>query len=236
MAEIQKEIKKGGKILVTTLTKRLSEELSKYLVDLGIKTRYLHSDIDTLERIQIIHELRGGVFDVLVGINLLREGLDIPEVSLVAILDADKEGFLRSATALIQTCGRAARNVRGRVIMYADKETEAIKTSVGITRVRRKIQEEYNVQHGITPRSTTRERQLLPIMEGVIDEVAKELPAKAGGITGATAAEKEFTLAEIRALIAKHEKEMKQAAKELRFEDASHARDLMRRYQQLELT
>src|SRR5207245_1611552 len=139
-----------------TLTKRMAEDLTDYYKDLGIKVRYLHSDVDTLERIQIIRDLRRGEFDVLVGINLLREGLDIPEVSLVAILDADKAGFLRSERSLIQTIGRAARKVGGKVLLYADKETDSIRKAVGITRLRRETQALYNQAHGITPRSTTR--------------------------------------------------------------------------------
>lgn len=232
LAEIHKETKKGGKVLVTVLTKRLAEELTKYLTDLGIKARYLHSDIDTLERVQIIHDLRSGLFDVLVGINLLREGLDIPEVSLVTILDADKEGFLRSETALIQTCGRAARNENGRVIMYADKMTGAIKHAIGVTERRRQVQQEYNRVHNITPKSATRELTLLSTMEETIEEAKKELPlhlAKHEVV-------EELTMDEIRSLIKKYEKEMKQAAKDLRFEDAAAARDQFRRYQEMELS
>ncbi|MEI6243282.1 MAG: excinuclease ABC subunit UvrB, partial [Chlamydiota bacterium] len=153
LEEIRKEIALGGRVLVTTLTKRLSEELSKYLSEIGVKAKYLHSDIDTLERMHIIKDLRLGFFDVLVGINLLREGLDIPEVSLVAILDADKEGFLRSDTALIQTCGRASRNEKGRVVMYADKKTAAITKTLEITSRRRLMQKEYNEKHGIIPQT-----------------------------------------------------------------------------------
>ena len=161
LAEIRAHVSKGGRVLVTTLTKRLSEELTNYLNDLDVKAKYLHSDIDTLERVQIIRELREGGFDVLVGINLLREGLDIPEVSLVAILDADKEGFLRSETSLIQTCGRAARNVEGRVIMYADRITKSIKRTLEITEARRANQEEYNRKHGITPKTVKRDISVL---------------------------------------------------------------------------
>ena len=163
-----------GRVLVTTLTKRLAEELTKFLMDLNVKAKYLHSDIDTIERMQIIRDLRGGVFDVLVGINLLREGLDIPEVSLVAILDADKEGFLRSETSLIQTCGRAARNVEGRVIMYADKITKAIKSTVDITEKRRILQQEYNEKHGITPKTVKRE--IAALVEAEPEEAAYETP------------------------------------------------------------
>ena len=151
-----KKQQQGGRILVTTLTKKLSEDLSKYLNEIGVKAKYLHSDIDTLERMQILKSLRLGEFDVLVGINLLREGLDLPEVSLVVILDADKEGFLRSETALIQTCGRAARNVRGRVILYADKQTTAIQNAIAITKERRAHQQAYNEEHKITPRQSKR--------------------------------------------------------------------------------
>ncbi len=152
LEEIRKEKERGGRILVTTLTKQLAEELASYLSELGVKAQYLHSDIDVLERLRIVNELRKGVFDVLVGINLLREGLDIPEVSLITILDADKEGFLRSETSLIQICGRAARNVNGRVIMYADKKTSAISKTIEVTSKRRALQQQYNADHNITPR------------------------------------------------------------------------------------
>ncbi len=157
LEEIRVHTEKGGRVLVTTLTKKLSEDLTGYLLNLGVKAKYLHSDIDTLERVQILRDLRLGTFDVLVGINLLREGLDLPEVSLVAILDADKEGFLRSETALVQTCGRAARNAEGRVIMYADKSTKAIAKTLEITERRRKIQMEYNQAHGIVPKTIKRD-------------------------------------------------------------------------------
>src|SRR5262245_42592480 len=151
MEEIRKRVEAEERTLVTTLTKKMAEDLTDYLLEYGFKVRYLHSEVDTLERIQIICELRLGEFDVLVGVNLLREGLDLPEVSLVGILDADKEGFLRGETSLIQTIGRAARNVRGTVIMYADKETQAMRNAIGETDRRRGIQLEYNEEHGITP-------------------------------------------------------------------------------------
>ena len=206
---------------MTTLTKKLSEDLSKYLTEIGVKAKYLHSDIDTLERVQIISELRRGIFDVLVGINLLREGLDIPEVSLVTILDADKEGFLRSETALIQTCGRAARNVDGRVIMYADKMTSAIKRALDITQTRRTHQIAYNKEHGITPKTIKKEH-----FEDLAD---------AYGFTAEEAPAEHLTHKNLSAKIEEVETEMKIAAKELRFEDAAHFRDLLRRYRELEL-
>lgn len=227
LEEIRKATEKGSRVLVTTLTKKISEDLSKYLTEIGVKAKYLHSDIDTLERVQIINDLRRGIFDVLVGINLLREGLDIPEVSLVAILDADKEGFLRSETALIQTCGRAARNVEGRVIMYADKMTESIKKTVSTTQERRKIQEAYNKQHGITPKTV--KKQVMEDLAETFGEVVQTLQEEGEKITP------HLTREEVVGKIEECEREMKRAAKELRFEDASHFRDLMRHYQELQL-
>lgn len=228
LEEIRLETEQSGRVLVTTLTKKLSEDLSKYLNEIGVKAKYLHSDIDTLERMRILKALRKGEFDVLVGINLLREGLDLPEVSLVVILDADKEGFLRSETALIQTCGRAARNVRGRVIMYADKQTEAIRKTLEITRQRREYQETYNKEHGITPRSARREQaESVEETFGWSEIVEPEAPKQKVSEPVST----ENLEAKIRA----YEAEMRQAAKELRFEDAARARDMMRYYQDLEL-
>ena len=222
LEEIRVHTAKGGRVLVTTLTKRLSEDLSKYLEELGVKAKYLHSDIDTLERVQILRDLRIGTFDVLVGINLLREGLDLPEVSLVAILDADKQGFLRSETALIQTCGRAARNSEGRVIMYADKMTDAISNTLRITKTRRELQIAYNKEHGITPTTIKRdlgvEMGLTPEEEEVFEEEHTDY----------------FTPKQIEQKVKEEQKLMKLAAKEFRFEDAARHRDTLRKYQQIE--
>jgi excinuclease ABC subunit B len=232
--EIRKEVAKGGRVLVTALTKRLSEELSQFLLDIDIKAKYLHSDIDTIERTEIIKDLRSGLFDVLVGINLLREGLDIPEVSLVAILDADKEGFLRSETSLIQTCGRAARNALGRVIMYADKQTESIKKTVAITEKRRLQQIQHNEAHGITPKTVQRENAPLILEhEKAEEEVSylKNAPQNALKVAEAQAAYKYHTEGDLLRLIAENRALMEKAAKEMRYEDAARYRDLMHQYE-----
>jgi excinuclease ABC subunit B len=227
LEEIRMQVKLGHRILVTTLTKKLSEELTNYLLELNIKAKYLHSDIDTLERMQIIYDLRAGGFDVLVGINLLREGLDIPEVSLVLILDADKQGFLRSKTSLIQTCGRAARNAKGRVILYADQETEAIRETVKITQERRAKQKIYNAEHGIIPQTVL--RAINPLVEetqeipSLFEKEAQEMQHS------------QITLKQVRAKIKTFEKEMKKAASALKFDEAAKYRDLMLRYQKIEL-
>lgn len=226
LEEIRKERELGGRILVTTLTKKLSEDLSKYLNEIDVKAKYLHADIDTLERMQILKSLRLGEFDVLVGINLLREGLDLPEVTLVVVLDADKEGFLRSETALIQTCGRAARNVRGRVILYADKETNAIRKTMAITKDRRVYQQTYNEKHGIVP--TTARRSDIASLDETFGFVAAEEPVK-------LSKKPSLDINDLESKIKQSEVDMKKAAKELRFEDAARARDRMRYYQNLEM-
>ncbi len=227
LEEIRKTLEKKHRVLVTTLTKKLSEDLTKYLTEINIKARYLHSDIETLERVQIINELRRGTIDVLVGINLLREGLDIPEVALVAILDADKQGFLRSETALIQTCGRASRNSEGRVIMYADKMTPAIQKTLTITHDRRAVQQAYNEEHHITPRTVR--RSAIEDLAQTFGEVVQTLKEEGEPVSA------HLTREEIDKKISEYELEMRRASKELRFEDAAHCRDLMRHYQELQL-
>jgi len=220
LGEIRKVTEKKGKVLVTTLTKRMAEDLTKYLKEVGIRVRYLHSDIDTLERSEIIRDMRLDVFDVLVGINLLREGLDIPEIQLVAILDADKEGFLRSETSLIQTIGRAARNSEGHVIMYADKITDSMRKAIDETERRRKIQKEYNEEHGIVPKT---------IQKAVRDRI--RISKKAG--TDMMKLEKDpesMSFEELQRHIAKMMKQMNQAAAELNFEKAAKLRDRMIEY------
>jgi excinuclease ABC subunit B len=211
--EIKKTVAKNERVLITVLTKKMAEALTKYLADLGIKVQYMHSDIDTIERNQIIRALRLGEFDVLIGINLLREGLDLPEVSLVGILDADKEGFLRSKTALIQTIGRAARNENGRVILYADKMTKSMEEAIRITKERRAIQEEYNKKHGITPTTTKR----------ALDENLKL--EDHGGIYSKKEKLDKLPKSEKKAIIKDLTLKMKKAAKELNFEEAARLRD-----------
>jgi excinuclease ABC subunit B len=228
LAEIRERTAKGERVLVTTLTKRMAEDLTEYYREIGVRVKYLHSDIDTLERIQIIRDLRRGEFDVLVGINLLREGLDIPEVSLVGILDADKEGFLRSERSLIQTIGRAARHVEGKVLLYADKETDSIRDAVGVTKRRRAMQEAFNKEHGITPKSAT--RKILDV------QVAEPMPKKGQRLLQQSAELKKLdSLDGVRAAIEKVRKEMKQAAADLEFERAAQLRDKARELEQLEL-
>lgn len=216
--EVRKRVENGQRVLVTTLTKRMSEDLTEYYQKMGLKVQYLHSDIDAIERVEIIRQLRMGTFDVLVGINLLREGLDIPECSLVAIMDADKEGFLRSQTSLVQTIGRAARNVDGTVILYADKITKSIEFAMSETERRRKIQEAYNKEHGITPQSVKKNIQSSLYKQEEFDYFEVGLPEKKG--KGAPIADKDLGKA-----IEKLEKDMKKAARDLDFEKAAELRD-----------
>jgi excinuclease ABC subunit B len=218
MNEIRGRVEDNERALVTTLTKKMAEDLTDYLMEYGFKVRYLHSEVDTLERIQIIRDLRLGEFDVLVGVNLLREGLDLPEVSLVAIVDADKEGFLRGETSLIQTIGRAARNVKGRVIMYADKESAAMKKAIDETNRRRAIQVAYNEEHGITPET---------IRKGISDmsdflALESKVPR---GRRKRSAREEGMSVADIERTMVELEEEMLVAAEELRFEYAAKLRD-----------
>jgi excinuclease ABC subunit B len=218
--EIRRREEVGERVLVTTLTKKMAEDLTDYLLESGVKARYLHSEIDTLERIQIIRELRLGDYDVLVGVNLLREGLDLPEVSLVAILDADKEGFLRGKTALIQTIGRAARHINGKVLMYADKRTEAIEGALGETNRRRAVQLAYNEEHGITPES---------IVKGVSD-IAEFLTLDSPTVPSSKRRRgrkdlEGMTPTDLEKLVIELEEEMFTAAEELRFEYAAKLRD-----------
>ncbi|MBF8982802.1 excinuclease ABC subunit UvrB [Lutibacter sp. B2] len=220
IGEINKVIEKEQRVLVTTLTKKMSEDLTSYLKEVGIKVRYLHSDIDTMERMEIIRDLRLGVFDVLVGINLLREGLDLPEVELVAILDADKEGFLRSETALVQTIGRAARNIDGKVIMYADKITDSMKKAIDETNRRKKIQKEYNEKHNIQPKGIVKKVRGIIEATKVAEENAEYIVENANDLKG---------------IIQNLEKEMKEAAQNLQFERAAELRDeIMKRKKNLE--
>jgi excinuclease ABC subunit B len=220
VGELRLRITRGQRALVTTLTKRMAEDLASYLQDLSFKVHYLHSEVDTLERIEILRDLRLGVYDVVVGINLLREGLDLPEVSLVAILDADKEGFLRSRTSLIQTVGRAARHVEGKVIMYADKVTDSMKAAIDETNRRRAIQLAYNKEHGISP--TTIVKSIRDLTDRV-HTLAEEPPAydDSGPVPTPVALPKD----ELQRLIADLETEMRAAAQDLAFEKAAALRD-----------
>jgi len=222
LKEIRQRVSEGERVLVTTLTKRMAEDLSEYLMELGIKVHYLHSEVETLERVGILRDLRLGVFDVVVGINLLREGLDLPEVSLVAILDADKEGFLRSATALIQTIGRAARHVNGKVIMYADRMTEAMRNAIDETNRRRKKQQDYNEANGIIPVSIVKTvRDITERLSSGVHAVAEE----SATYSPERKAHGNLPKTELQRIIAEMEKQMKQAAKDLEFEKAAALRD-----------
>ncbi|MDF9408173.1 excinuclease ABC subunit UvrB [Pelotomaculum isophthalicicum JI] len=219
LKEIQRRVQKQERVLVTTLTKKMAEDLTDYFRETGVKVRYLHSDINTIERMEILRDLRLGVFDVLVGINLLREGLDLPEVSLVAILDADKEGYLRSERSLIQTIGRAARNAEGKVIMYADKVTGSMKTAVNETERRRKIQIEYNKKHGITPETVHKAvRDVIEATRAAEPKAIYEAGPRAG---------KKMSKTELKKYIASLEKEMRESARRLAFEQAAQLRDII---------
>jgi excinuclease ABC subunit B len=233
--EISKVTERDERVLVTTLTKRMAEELSKYLANVGVRTRYIHSDVDTLERVEIMQDLRKGIFDVLVGINLLREGLDLPEVSLVAILDADKEGFLRSERALVQTVGRAARNVNGKVIMYADKITDSMRKTIDETDRRRKKQIQYNFEHGLSPRQIIKSKDS---MSAVLAQTrgsgekkkAVSAYAEETDVNLNIAAEPVYqymTPEQLDKAIQKTKRAMESAAKEMDFIEAARLRDEM---------
>jgi excinuclease ABC subunit B len=222
--ETEKAVKKGGRVIATTLTKKMAEDLSNFLKERKIKAEYLHSDIKTIERIQILTKFRQGVFDCLVGVNLLRKGLDLPEVSMIGILDADKEGFLRSETSLIQTIGRAARNVDGRVILYADIMTGSLERAIKETNRRREVQKEYNTKHGITPRTIL--KSINDITAG-IETIQKQ--------TAHSEAMLEMKLSgkKVSTLLKQKEKEMRVAAKELDFETAAILRDEIKELQKM---
>jgi len=222
--EMRRRVENGERVLVTTLTKRMAEDLSEYLMELGIKVHYLHSEVDTLERVGILRDLRLGVFDVVVGINLLREGLDLPEVSLVAILDADKEGFLRSGTALIQTIGRAARHVHGQVIMYADRMTDSMNKAIDETNRRRAKQKAYNDAHGIEPMGIVKEIHDLTERLGVSHVMAEERAAYQAGSSDSRTGAK-MPKGDLERIIGELENQMKAAAKDLEFERAAALRD-----------
>ena len=227
LAECREVAKHGGRVLVTTLTKRMAEDLTEYMTEAGIRVRYLHSDIDTLERIEIIRDLRKGVFDVLIGINLLREGLDIPECALVAILDADKEGFLRSTTSLIQTIGRAARNVDGRVVLYADVMTDSLRRALEETARRRSKQQAWNTEHGITPQ--TIRHDISSALQSIYEQDYVTVDALEGEETA------QFIGKDLKATIAELDRKMRAAAADLEFETAARLRDEIKRLESLDL-
>ena len=233
LGEIRSVAQAGYRTLVTTLTKRMAEDLTEYLHENGIRVRYMHSDIDTIERIEIIRDLRLGAFDVLVGINLLREGLDIPECGLVAILDADKDGFLRSETSLVQTIGRAARNVDGRVILYADHETGSMQRAIAETTRRRAKQGAYNVEHGIEPASILKDIHSPLVQMSALDYYPVPGDKPGEGFSALDVAEDDRVPLNDR--ISRLEKEMKQAARNLEFEQAAALRDKLRQLRELQI-
>jgi excinuclease ABC subunit B len=220
LQEIRERVERDERVLITTLTKRMAEQLTDYLTDNGVKVRYLHSDVDTVERVEIIRDLRLGLFDVLVGINLLREGLDIPEVSLVAILDADKEGFLRAERSLIQTIGRAARNAAGKAILYADKITDSMRRAIDETERRRAKQVAFNAEHGITPRTVR--KQVREMIDGVVSDKTAKDDLKNAQAAAAVEAMSEKDLGKRIKLL---EKQMLEHARNLEFEQAARLRD-----------
>ncbi len=221
LGRVRERAAKGERTLVSTLTKRMAEDLTNYFLELGVRARYLHSDVETLERVQIIGDLRRGVFDALVGINLLREGLDLPEVSLVAILDADKEGFLRSETSIVQTAGRAARNLNGLVVLYADRITDSMHRAMGEMTRRRTVQEAYNLEHGIVPES---------IVKAIDSPLLRMSNLDYGGVTALSGAGRDAPRDDrsIEEEISSLTKKMKEAARELEFETAGQLRDRIR--------
>jgi excinuclease ABC subunit B len=226
LEEVKKVVAAGERTLITTLTKRFAEDLTDFLIDAGIKTKYLHSEVDTLERVAIVRDLRLGKFDVLVGVNLLREGLDLPEVSLVAILDADKEGFLRSETSLIQTCGRAARNLNGRVIMFADRITDSMRRTIDETERRRKVQAGYNEVHSITPESIKKE--IVDILSSIYEKDYYTVDAD-------ELEEKGVDPKKLSRMVKKLRKDINEAAKRWDFERAATLRDRLLKLEQMEL-
>ena len=230
LGEIKQRTERGQRVLVTTLTKRMAEDLSDYLLEMGIKVHYLHSEIHTIERTEILRDLRMGVFDVVVGINLLREGLDLPEVSLVAILDADKEGFLRSETALVQTIGRAARHIEGKVIMYAEEVTDSMQNAIDVTNERRAVQQAYNEEHGVEPRSII--KSVRDLTDDIVEHQQKEKELALAEERAAYTTAAEMPKAELNRLIKELEKQMKAAAQSLEFEKAAVLRDQIKEMRQ----
>jgi excinuclease ABC subunit B len=238
LEEVDERVKDGDRVLITTLTKRMAEELTKYLADINVKARYIHSDVDTLERVEILRDLRLGKFDVLVGVNLLREGLDLPEVSLVAILDADKEGFLRSTRSLTQIAGRAARNVNGKVIMYADKITDSMQRTIDETERRREKQIKYNIEHDITPQTIYKSKEQIIKQAAVLkgkNDISPDVYAEQD-TTLSIAADpvvQYMSQEQIEKMIKNTRKNMEKAAKEMNFMEAAKLRDEMFAMQQL---